>query len=150
MLRILLALTPTDAMVEAAFNRLTQILSRRRLSLRPSLVEQLLILAPDAQMWEHDDYTTVYEMVQKNAWPARFRLAWSDKGVTGDKPKKRKGNKGNQEKAKKSEEAKATDVYSDSDSDCSASSPSLGVHCAQRQSRKRGACNTKNVEDQTG
>ena len=101
-------------MVEAAFNHLTQILSGRRLSLHPSLVEQLLILALDAQGWEDYDYTAVCEMVWKNARCAKFRLARSDKGVTRNKRKKKKSKKGNKKKAKNSGEGKAV-VQSDSD-----------------------------------
>ena len=110
-------------MVEAAFNRLTQIPSERLLSLRPSLVEQLLVVALDAQGWEDYDYTAVCEMVRKNARRARFRLARSDKGVTGDKRKKKKGKKGKEKRAKNSVEGRAV-VQSDTDTSGSSSSSS--------------------------
>ena len=102
--------------------------------MRPSLVEQLLILALDAQGWEDYDCSAVCEMVRKNARRARFRLAQSDKGVTGDKWKKKKGKKGNQKRAKNSVEAKAV-VQSDSDSSGSSSSSSSSSPLTLMQSR---------------
>lgn len=79
-LRMCLALTPSDAVVESAFSRLKLILGDRRCRLSCDLVEQLLILALDTQKWEEYNYSPVLELQRSSAQRARFRLKRADKG----------------------------------------------------------------------
>ena len=83
MLRMVLALTPGDAVVEAVFNRLTQILSPHRLRLATTSVEQLLILAVDTDRWYEYDYTQALDIIRQNQRRAQFRGPRIDKGITG-------------------------------------------------------------------
>ena len=50
-----LALTPSNAVVEQAFSRLTHLLSLLRLRLDPALVQQYMIIALDAPHWSQYD-----------------------------------------------------------------------------------------------
>lgn len=75
-----LALTPSNAQVEAAFSRLRQILTDYRTLLDPHMVEQLLILALDAENWLSYDVRPILDRMQRQVRRASFRLARADKG----------------------------------------------------------------------
>ncbi len=79
-LRMCLALTPSNAQVEAAFSRLRQILTDHRTLLDPHLVEQLLILALDAENWLKYDVQPILDRMKNQVRRASFRLAREDKG----------------------------------------------------------------------
>ena len=79
-LRMCLALTPSDAVVESAFSKLGMILSDRRLSLSSEMTEQLLILALDSSPWLVYDYAPVAAALKSSKRRAVFRSARADRG----------------------------------------------------------------------
>ena len=79
-LRICLALTPSDAVVESAFSKLGMILSDRRLSLSSEMTKQLLILALDSSPWPVYDYAPVAAALKSSKRRALFRSARADRG----------------------------------------------------------------------
>ena len=81
LLRMVLALTPSDAVVEAVFSRLTRILAPQRTLLSTKMVEQLLILAVDTEPWHSYDFTRVVQMLRSNERRAQFRAPRADKGT---------------------------------------------------------------------
>jgi hypothetical protein len=80
-LRMCLAPTPSDAVVESAFSRLRLILADQRLRLGADVVEQLLILALDSARWEVYNYAPVLDMLRKNQCRIHFRGKRADKGI---------------------------------------------------------------------
>ena len=83
MLRVVRAMTPSDAVVEAVFNQLTRILSPQRLRLASTSVERLLILAVQTDRWYEYDYTRALDINRQNQQRAHFRGPRIDKGITG-------------------------------------------------------------------
>ena len=81
LLRMVLALTPSDAVVEAVFSWLTRILAPQRTLLSTKMVEQLLILAVDTEPWHSYDFTRVVQMLRSNERRAQFRAPRADKGT---------------------------------------------------------------------
>ena len=79
-LRMALALTPSNAVVEQAFSRLTHLLSPLRLRLDPSLVQQYLIVALDAPGWWEYDFGPLFQRAKVHASRTPFRYPRSDKG----------------------------------------------------------------------
>ena len=75
-----LALTPSNAVVEQAFSRLTRLLSPQRLSTDPSLVTLLLIVALDSVPWGEYDVSKVSEFMKAQKTRMPFRYPRSDKG----------------------------------------------------------------------
>ena len=78
---MVLALTPSDAVVEAVFSRLSRILAPQRTLLSTKMVEQLLILAVDTEPWHSYDFTRVVQMLCSNERRAQFRAPRTDKGT---------------------------------------------------------------------
>ena len=64
LLRMVLALAPSDAVVEAVFNRLTQILSPHCLRLATTSVERLLILVVDTDCRYGYDYAQALDIIR--------------------------------------------------------------------------------------
>ena len=90
LLRMVLALTPSDAVVESAFSRLTKILTDQRMRISTGLLEQLLFLAIDSVPWEEYDVTEVAKRVRTNGRREPFRLERVDRqGVVGRKRSRR-------------------------------------------------------------
>ena len=81
LLRMVLALTPSDVVMEAVFNRLTRILAPQRTLLSTKMVEQLLILAMDTEPWHSYDFMRVVQMLHSNERRAQFRAPRTDKGT---------------------------------------------------------------------
>ena len=81
LLRMVLALTPSDAVVEAVFSRLTFILAPQRTLLSTKMVEQLLILAVDTEPWHSYDFMRVVQMLRSNERRAQCRAPCADKGT---------------------------------------------------------------------
>ena len=75
-----LALTPSNAVVEQAFSCLTRLLSPQRLSIDPSLVTLLLIVALDSVPWGEYDVSKVSEFMKAQKTRMPFRYPRSDKG----------------------------------------------------------------------
>jgi hypothetical protein len=92
-LRVCLALTPSDAVVQSAFSRLRMILADRRPRLSSDVVEQLLIFAFDSTPWDEYNFDSVLEAQQFSARRVRFRLKRADKG-TKRRPKRISKGKG--------------------------------------------------------
>ena len=89
LLRMTLALTPSDAVVESAFSRLTKILTDQRMLISTGLLEQLLFLAIDSIPWEEYDVAEVVHRVRTNGRREQFRRERVDKqGVVGRKRKR--------------------------------------------------------------
>ena len=80
-LRMCLALTPSDAVVESAFSRLRKILADCRVSLECNTVEQLLLIALDSEPWETYDFGPVWQMQCSNPTRIHFRTKRSDRGI---------------------------------------------------------------------
>ena len=110
---MVLALTPSDAVVESAFSRLSKILTDQRMSISTDLLEQLLFVAVDSTPWEDYDLTEVINRVRGSAPREKFRLARADKQSSGRKRKRAPSSK-----------EKADDVVLASDDDSSSSSSS--------------------------
>lgn len=113
-LRMTLALTPSDAVVESAFSGLRLILGDRRLALSSRVVEELLVLVLDTAPWTEYDYTHVLAAQRSSQRRARFRNSRTDKG------RKR----GAKSMSKKSGVLKPSDLLDDSDTSTSANVPS--------------------------
>ena len=116
---------------------------------------QELLEAPVRKIYPADAHTSTHQSVLQSANPA---WTWS---VHLDAPGERHGQQpvsGTADpgvvKQDKSARGSVDTTRTRSDPQrvrmSSGERPILGVHCVQRQSRKRGARNTKNAEDQTG
>ena len=79
-LRMCMALTPSDAVVENAFSRSRRILADERMSLSSELVEQLLLLALDSPKWDVYNYEKALAALRCNAKRTRFRGRRADRG----------------------------------------------------------------------
>ena len=117
-LRCCLAVSPSDAVVESAFSRLTQLLSPQRLSIEPTLVEQYMILALDSLPWEEYDFNPVWLTIANNLKRSHFRTKRSDRGGV------KRGVKRPRTDADSHSQSGSTDSGSDSSSSSSSSSSS--------------------------
>jgi hypothetical protein len=79
-LRMALALTPSNAVVEQAFSRLTKLLSPQRLSLDTSNVTMLMVVALDSAPWDEYDVSQVADFMKNHRTRTAFRHPRNDKG----------------------------------------------------------------------
>ena len=79
LLRMVLALTPSNAAVEQTFSRLSMLLGKQRLRLRTKIVEANLIVARDTVPWEQYDCEPVYAAMASSAKRESFQKSRSDK-----------------------------------------------------------------------
>ena len=117
--RMLLAITPTNAVVERLFSRLRRVLTDARTRLSEDHAEEELVLLVDAADWEeyphYDDIVREYLAMRKRRAPEKKRKVRSDKG----KPRKKK--------KKQANPSQSTQSSTDSDSSKNSSSDTRGT-----------------------